>query len=95
MHWVAAEAVMAAYILWKTTGDATYLEDYEQWWAYIVEHVIDEENGSWFHELDEKLKPESTTWAGKPDVYHAFNACLLPLLPLSSSFIGGALQTRR
>jgi hypothetical protein len=24
------------------------------------------------------LVPSATTWHGKPDVYHAFNACVLP-----------------
>ncbi len=92
MHWVAAEAVMTAYTLWKVTGDPNYLQDYDAWWRYIVTYVIDKVHGSWFHELGPDLKVEEGTWSGKPDVYHALNACLLPLFPLSSSFVGTALQ---
>jgi len=90
MQWVAAEAVMAAFTLWKVTGEGTYLEDYFFWWNYIQEHVIDNEYGSWHHELNANQEVTSFTWSGKPDVYHAFNACILPLLPFGASFIGSA-----
>jgi hypothetical protein len=90
MQWVAAEAVMAAFTLWKVTGEGKYLEDYFFWWSYIQEHVIDNEYGSWHHELNANQEVTSFTWSGKPDVYHAFNACILPLLPFGASFIGSA-----
>ena len=88
MHWVAAEAVMAAYVLWRITSDHNFLIDYDHWWLFIDRHVIDHEFGSWHHELNSQLKVIETTWPGKPDIYHAFNACLLPLLPFQPSFIG-------
>ena len=88
MHWVAAEAVMAAYVLWRITGDQNFLIDYDHWWLFIDRHVIDHEFGSWHHELNSQLKVIETTWPGKPDIYHAFNACLMPLLPFQPSFIG-------
>lgn len=89
MQWVAAEAVMAAFTLWKITGEDQYLEDYNEWWRYIQDHVIDKKFGSWHHELNAAQEVTTTTWSGKPDVYHAFNACILPILPFSASFIGG------
>ena len=92
MHWVAAEAVMAAYVLWKITEDISYLKDYDSWWSYIDRYVIDRESGSWRHELNAKQEVVAGTWSGKPDVYHALNACLLPLLPLIPSFVGAAVQ---
>ncbi len=92
MHWVAAEAVMSAHTLWRVTGESRFLQDYDNWWRYIETYVFDKVGGSWFHELDPTLKVVEGTWSGKPDVYHALNACLLPLFPLSSSFIGTALQ---
>lgn len=88
MHWVAAEAVMTAYTLWRMTGEDAYLTDYNTWWNYISEYVIDHEYGSWFSELNPSLEVAETTWPGKPDVYHAFNACFLPIYPLNASFIG-------
>lgn len=83
MHWVAAEAVAAAAALSQVTDDARYVEQYHRWWRYIREHVIDEQHGSWHHELSPTQEPSAATWAGKPDVYHAVQATLLPRLPLS------------
>lgn len=88
MQWVAAEAVLAAFTLWKITGEDQYLEDYYSWWQYIQDHVMDKEFGSWHHELDAAAKVTTVTWSGKPDIYHAFNACILPLLPFKASLIG-------
>lgn len=92
MFWVAAEAVMTAYTLWVFTQDDKYLRDYTKWWSYIDSYVIDKERGSWFHELDQHQRVVAHTWPGKPDTYHAFNACMLPLFPLGTSFIGTALE---
>jgi len=94
MFWVAAEAVMTAYTLWRFTGDSKYLADYTHWWAYINKHVIDPINGSWFHELDPNQDVVANTWPGKPDTYHAFNACVLPMFPMGTSFIGTAMQIK-
>lgn len=92
MHWVAAEAVMSAYTAWFFTRDNTYLKDYDLWWRYIDDHVLDKEFGSWKHELDAKHNVVTATWPGKPDVYHAFNACLLGMYPMKTSFVGTAIQ---
>jgi sulfoquinovose isomerase len=81
MHWVVAEAVGAAGTLYRVTGDRRYLEYYRQWWAYADRCFVDRQGGSWFHELDPANRPTATVWPGKPDVYHAFQATLLPLLP--------------
>ena len=32
---------------------------------------------SWRHECDQQNKPSSHVWQGRPDVYHALNACLI------------------
>ena len=90
MQWVAGEAVMTAFALWDVTGEKDYLDDYYSWWSYIQENVIDKEFGSWHHELDAAQKVTSGTWSGKPDVYHAFSACIFPILPLGASLIGSA-----
>ncbi len=90
MHWVASEAVMTAFTLWDVTGEKDYLDDYYNWWSYIQANVIDKQFGSWHHELDSSQKVTSKTWSGKPDVYHAFSACIFPILPLGASLIGAA-----
>jgi sulfoquinovose isomerase len=94
MFWVTAEAVMTAYTLWRFTGDSKYLADYTHWWDYMNRHVIDPINGSWFHELDPNQNVVANTWPGKPDTYHAFNACVLPIFPMGTSFIGTAIKFR-
>jgi mannose/cellobiose epimerase-like protein (N-acyl-D-glucosamine 2-epimerase family) len=80
---VVAEAIGAAAALYRATGDPSYAERYRDWWDYAATYVIDYAQGSWFHELDPENHPAATIWQGKPDVYHAVQATLLPRLPLT------------
>jgi len=86
MHWVAAEAVGAASTMYRVTGERIWAERYEQWWEYISTYLLDPEQGSWFHELDADNVVQGTTWPGKPDIYHALQATLLPRLPVTPTF---------
>jgi sulfoquinovose isomerase len=86
MHWVAAEALAAATTLARSTGDAAYDVCHEVWWNYATAYLIDRTHGSWHHELDPDNRPAAGTWAGKPDIYHAFQATLAPRLPAAPSF---------
>ncbi|MDP2774130.1 MAG: AGE family epimerase/isomerase [Nocardioides sp.] len=86
MHWVAAEAVNTAEVLRRVTGDPRWEERRVRWWAYVDRFLVDRERGSWTHELDEHNRPSGVTWPGKPDVYHAYQAALLPSLPVTPSF---------
>jgi mannose/cellobiose epimerase-like protein (N-acyl-D-glucosamine 2-epimerase family) len=83
MHWVVAEATAAAAALHSATGEAEYARWYATWWGYIAEYVVDRDAGSWHHELSMDNCPSSIVWRGKPDVYHAFQATLIPRLPLA------------
>jgi sulfoquinovose isomerase len=83
MHWVAAEAVLAADALYRHTGNDRYREWSERWWAHIERDFVDRDHGSWHHELDRDLRPSSSVWSGKPDAYHAAQAVLLPGIPLA------------
>ncbi|MFF2951567.1 AGE family epimerase/isomerase [Kitasatospora sp. NPDC057965] len=82
MHWVAAEAIAAAAVLHRVTGRAEYEHWYRTWWRYAEEAFIDRERGSWHHELTPWNTPAATVWPGKPDVYHAVQATLIPRLPV-------------
>ncbi|MDI2131409.1 AGE family epimerase/isomerase [Yinghuangia seranimata] len=82
MHWVAAEAIAAAAALHQRTGDLVYEHWYRLWWDYTAQHVVDPAGG-WHHELGPDNRPSATVWAGQPDVYHAYQATLLPQLPLA------------
>ncbi len=92
MHWVAAEAIGAAAALWSATGEDRYAAAYEQWWDHVDAAFLDREDGSWRHELDPELRPADGTWSGKPDVYHALQATLLPRLPLAPSLATAVQQ---
>ncbi len=69
---------------------------YEEWyrriWDFSAVHLIDREHGGWHPQLDADLKPKSDPFFGKPDIYHALQACLIPLLPTTGS-IGAGLLT--
>lgn len=91
-HWVAAEAVATAEVLARVTGEARFGELAQQWWALVRERFVDTELGSWHHELDAENRPSAVVWAGKPDIYHAVQALLVPDLPLSGSFAASAAR---
>lgn len=93
LHWTVAEASAAAAALHQRTGEAQYEAAYRMFWGFIDEHLIDREHGSWHHELDPANQPAERIWAGKPDLYHAYQATLLPQLPLAPSLTSAvALQ---
>lgn len=83
MHWVVAEAIAASATLARRTGEARYADLYRLWWDYAQQYVIDDVLGSWHHELDATNLPAAGTWPGKPDIYHAVQATLIPRLPLT------------
>ncbi len=85
MHWVVAEAAMTAWTLGQRTGKSSYTEHLERWWAYADRFHVDREHGGWRHELDPDGSPAASVWAGKPDVYHPYQAVLLPQIGLSTS----------
>ena len=85
LHWVLCEAVAAAEA-WRAVRPAPALDEHlARWWAYAREHLVDVENGGWVHELGSDNTPAAGTWAGKPDVYHAYQAALIGLLPPARS----------
>ncbi|SFE00013.1 Mannose or cellobiose epimerase, N-acyl-D-glucosamine 2-epimerase family [Actinopolyspora alba] len=86
MHWVLAEAVNTAETLRRVTGDNAYADHADRWWTYIDRYFVDREHGSWRHELGPDNFPSAEVWAGKPDVYHAYQTALLPELPIVPSF---------
>lgn len=88
MHWVVTEAIGAAAALWRATGEQRYAERYQDWWDYAQVYLIDE-TGSWIHELNQANEPSYSVWPGKPDIYHAIQASLIPRLPLWPALASG------
>jgi sulfoquinovose isomerase len=87
-HWVLAEAIAAAAVLHRRTGDPVYAARYAEWWEVAERFYLDRTGGSWWHELDPSGHPAATVWPGKPDIYHAYQATLVPLQPPSASLAG-------
>jgi mannose/cellobiose epimerase-like protein (N-acyl-D-glucosamine 2-epimerase family) len=85
LHWVLCEAIGAAAVLGEDARQA-------EWWELAQRHFICED-GSWRHELDAANRPASTVWDGKPDVYHALQATLIPRVPLAPS-LAASLRAR-
>lgn len=84
LHWVVAEAINAAEALGTTKAGWR-----DRWWQHARDHFIDVD-GSWRHELDPDLTPATSIWPGRPDVYHAYQAMLLPRLGPVGSFAAAA-----
>lgn len=81
LWWPNAEAIGAAATLWKLDGDEKAMAWYGKVWEVVARSFIDHERGGWLPELDGTGQPAGAIFAGKPDIYHAFQACLIPLLP--------------
>ena len=78
MHWTLAEAINTSAVLYRVTKEERYASDYSKFMQYLDETVLDHTCGSWFHQLDENNKLKNTVWPGKSDLYHAFQAMLIP-----------------
>ncbi|MBS3942220.1 MAG: AGE family epimerase/isomerase [Actinobacteria bacterium] len=85
LHWVVCEALAAAATLHRATRDGCYGDHFRAWWAHADAWFVDRDGGSWHHELDEQLRPAASVWPGKPDLYHALQAVLVPRAPLAPS----------
>lgn len=94
MHWVLAEGLAASASLQQRWPQESYDQFGATWWAYAQRYVIDHEHGSWRHQLDADNRPVSTVWPGKPDLYHAFQAMLIPDLPLAPTLARAVAQSR-
>lgn len=92
LHWTHAEASAAASALLKRTGEAHYETWYRRFWEFCEAHFIDRQHGSWHHELGQDNAPSAEIWGGKPDLYHAWQAVLIPRLPLAPSMASALAQ---
>ncbi|WP_337267031.1 AGE family epimerase/isomerase [Oryzifoliimicrobium ureilyticus] len=85
LWWPACEAAAAAHYLNEHFPSDFYEESYRKIWNAIDRFFIDHENGGWHEELTEDLKPSHSIFPGKGDIYHALQACLIPLFPATAS----------
>ncbi|WP_313612765.1 AGE family epimerase/isomerase [Agrobacterium sp.] len=86
LWWPMCEAAGAAHFLNENLpADAFYEDSYRKIWSTIANRFIDHKNGGWHEELTENLVPANTLFPGKGDIYHALQACLIPLFPAVGS----------
>ncbi len=87
--WPCAEGIGAAAVLGSVDSDPRFEEWYRRIWGTVTSHFIDHKRGGWFPELGADMLPLSRVFVGKPDLYHALQACLIPLLPANGSITRG------
>lgn len=86
LWWPMCEAVGAAHFLNEhLPSDRFYEDTYRLIWGTIASRFIDHKNGGWHEELTEEMTPVHTLFPGKGDIYHALQACLIPLFPATGS----------
>ena len=83
--WPCCEGIAAASTLYRATGDVVFEGWYRRIWGFTNRYFLDRECGGWIPELDDSLVPSQTVFTGKPDLYHALQACLIPLYPADGS----------
>jgi sulfoquinovose isomerase len=83
--WPCAEGIAAASVLASVDADPRFEEWYRRIWSFTNNHLIDRRYGGWIPELDVNLKQVNRVFVGRPDLYHAVQACLIPLLPANGS----------
>jgi mannose/cellobiose epimerase-like protein (N-acyl-D-glucosamine 2-epimerase family) len=93
LWWPVSEAIGAAAFLCSYDRDPFYQVWYRTLWDFAANHLIDHERGGWYAELREDLTPASRLFTGKPDIYHALQACLIPLYPTVAGITTAIIQT--
>src|SRR5690554_430813 len=95
LWWPVSEAIGAAAFLSAYDREDYFQIWYRKLWDYAENHVIDHERGGWLSELKEDLTPTSRLFVGKPDIYHALQACLIPLYPATGSLTKAIIEADR
>lgn len=85
LWWPASEGAAAAHYLNEHLPSDYHEESYRKIWSVIERCFIDHTNGGWHEELTEDLVPAHTIFPGKGDIYHALQACMIPLFPATGS----------
>ena len=106
MHWTLCEAINTSAVLDRVmrapdcplSGEDSGrvpAEDYKMFMKYLDDHVIDHDLGSWYHQLDGDNKVMGTVWPGKPDLYHAVQATLIPYVSDPGVSVAPAVRSGR
>lgn len=85
LWWPACEGVAAAHFLNELAPAPEWEAAYRRIWDVIATAFVDRRHGGWHEELTEDLRPSYALFPGKGDIYHALQACLIPLYPATGS----------
>lgn len=92
--WPVTEAIGVLSALIKLDGTAEDERWYRRVWQAASDLFVDHEKGGWFPEIDATGKAVAHQFTGKPDIYHALQADLLPLTPGVSGTMAGLAKTK-
>ncbi|WP_253949401.1 AGE family epimerase/isomerase [Mangrovicoccus sp. HB161399] len=92
--WPVTEAIGAMATLLKLGGGAEDEAWYRRLWQFASAHFIDPARGGWIPEIDAAGRPAETQFRGKPDIYHALQAALFPLVPSVTRLQEGLARLR-
>ncbi len=94
LWWPVSEGIGAAAFLQAHAASEFHSAWYGKLWDFVTAHLVDREYGGWFPELSEDLKPTQNLFIGKPDIYHAFQACLIPAYPAEGSLTAMIMESK-
>ncbi|MFK7745716.1 MAG: AGE family epimerase/isomerase [Roseobacter sp.] len=87
--WPVTEAINALSTLLLIDENPADEVWYRKVWGFADKRFIDHQSGGWFPAIDRDGVPTRSIFAGKPDIYHALQACLFPLSGRVSSMAKG------
>lgn len=93
LWWPASEGIGAAAFMNAIDGDPAYEGWYRSIWDFAANQLIDPAHGGWKTEALDPAGKIAPLFEGKPDLYHALQACLIPLLPPTGSITRGLTTT--
>jgi mannobiose 2-epimerase len=74
--WVQAEAMVSALAMHRLTSDRRYYEVFEKTWHFVDRHMIDWQDGEWFHTITPDGTPEGPKASEWKAGYHTGRAVL-------------------
>ena len=95
LWWPVSEAIGAAAYISAFDNDDYFQAWYRRLWDFAENYLIDNQHGGWRSELREDLTPAARLFTGKPDIYHALQACLVPLYPATGSLTRAIIEADR
>ena len=87
LWWPICEGMAAAYVIARHDDDPFFEEWYRRIVTFADAHLIDYANGGWRPALGDDLQPMQGIFVGKGDIYHALQACLIPLHPATHGIV--------